>query len=373
MLGRAQNGILRTPASETGRERMPSPREGDTSSIVRSERRRGGYLVTGGAGFIGSHLTEALVGRGDRVVVLDDLSTGRRRNLAGVLGCPGFRLETGSVVDEELVDDLVEECEVVVHLASAVGVDLIVRHPLSSMINNLRGDHAVLAAAARHGRKVLLASSSEIYGKSAASPLSEDSDRVLGSPRVARWAYSTTKEAAEALAYAYEKERGLATVVVRIFNTVGPRQRPDHGMVVPRMIREATAGQPLTIHGDGRQTRCFCHVADLVRALIGLLDEESAVGQVFNVGSTEEVTVLDLATRIRTIAGTDTPIRFVPYDEAYGAGFEDVARRVPDITRLVSLTGWAPARSLDDILRELLAGSSEDERLAVGQGEGSGG
>lgn len=352
---------------------MRSPRKRDSSSILPSERSGVSYLVTGGAGFIGSHLTEALVGRGDRVVVLDDFSTGRSRNLAGVLGRPGFRLETGSVLDEALVADLVDDCEVVVHLAAAVGVDLIVRHPLSSMITNLRGDDAILAAAARHGKKVLLASSSEIYGKSAASPLSETSDRVLGSPRVARWAYAATKDAAESLAYAYEKERGLATIVVRIFNTVGPRQRPDHGMVVPRMISQATAGQPLTIHGDGRQTRCFCHVADLVGALILLLDERCAVGQVFNVGSTEEVTVLDLATRIQTIAGTNAPIQFVPYGEAYGAGFEDVVRRVPDITRLVSLTGWAPSRTLDDILRELIAGSLAGEPLVVGQDGGRAG
>lgn len=312
------------------------------------------YLITGGAGFIGSHLTDALVARGDEVVVLDDLSTGRIENLAVALESDGCAFVQGSVLDELAVDKAVSSCDVVVHLAAAVGVRLIVEQRLSSLVTNIRGSENVIEAAHRYRRKILLASTSEIYGKNPASPLSESSDSVLGSPTVARWAYSTAKAVDEILAYAYHEERGLPTVVVRLFNTVGPRQSPAYGMVIPRLVRQALAGRPLSVYGDGTQTRCFCHVADVVAALTVLLDRPDAVGEVFNVGATEEVSMAELAHRV--IAASDSPsaIELVPYEQAYERGFEDMARRVPDTTKLHDLCGWAPRRTLADILREMI-------------------
>jgi UDP-glucose 4-epimerase len=313
------------------------------------------YLVTGGAGFIGSHLTEALLARGERVVVLDNCSTGRLANLAGVAEHPRLKVVQGSVLDELVVDELVHECDVVVHLAAAVGVKLIVEHPLRSLTTNIRGSEIVLEAAHRYRRTILLASTSEIYGKNTAMPLREDADRVLGSPAVARWAYSTAKAVDEMLAYAYHRERGLPAIVVRLFNTVGPRQSPAYGMVIPRLVRQALSGEPLTVFGDGTQTRCFCHVADVVDALLRLLDEPAAVGQVFNVGATEEVSIAELARRVIALTGSASPIRLVPYAEAYERGFEDMMRRVPDTTRIQALVGWRPTRTLDEILVEVIA------------------
>lgn len=313
------------------------------------------HLVTGGSGFIGSHLTDSLLARGARVVALDDLSTGSLRNLDAAWRHPGFRFVPGSVLDAPLVEELVRECDVVVHLAAAVGVKLILEQSLRSLTTNIRGAETVFEAAHRHHRKVLLASTSEIYGKNGHGPLSETADRVLGSPTVTRWAYSTSKAVDEILAFAYHKELGTPTVVVRLFNTVGPRQSPAYGMVLPRFVRQAVAGEPLTVYGDGTQTRCFCHVADTVDALLRLLDEPEAEGQVFNVGSEEEISILDLARRVVEMAGGRSPIALVPYDEAYQSGFEDMLRRVPVTARIRSLTGWAPLRSLDDILAETIA------------------
>jgi UDP-glucose 4-epimerase len=313
------------------------------------------YLVTGGSGFIGSHLVEALLARGNSVVALDNLSTGRLENLDGVSGHPSFHFVQGSVLDELVVDELVHTCDVVVHLAAAVGVTLIVEQPLRSLTTNIRGSQIVIEAAHRYRRKILLASTSEIYGKNSDGPLAETADRILGSPAVARWAYSAAKGIDEVLAFAYHKERDLPTVVVRLFNTVGPRQSPAYGMVIPRLVRQAVAGHPLTVFGDGLQTRCFCHVADVVTALTGLLDHDGAVGDVFNVGSGEEISMLELARRVIVAAGSDSEIEFIPYDEAYEEGFEDMARRVPDTHKLASLTEWAPTRTLEDILRETIA------------------
>lgn len=313
------------------------------------------YLITGGSGFVGSHLTDALLARGDSVVVLDNMSTGRPANLAHHAGDPRLRVVQGSVLDELVVDELVHECDVVVHLAAAVGVKLIVERPLRSLVTNIRGSEIVIEAAHRYRRKILVTSTSEIYGKNSAGPLPEWSDRILGSPDVVRWAYSTAKAVEEILANAYHGERGLPTVVVRLFNTVGPRQSPAYGMVIPRLVRQALTGVPLTVHGDGTQTRCFAHVRDVVRALLLLLDDDRAIGGTFNVGSSDEVSILELAKLIVELTGSTSGVDLVPYAEAYGTGFEDMTRRVPDTGRLRALTGWTPALSLDDILLETIA------------------
>ncbi len=313
------------------------------------------YLVTGGAGFIGSHLTEALLARGDRVVVLDDLSTGDLANLAAVMDHPGLRFVRGSVLDPELVADLTGRCDAVVHLAAAVGVRLIVEQPLKSFITNIRGTENVVTAAHRHHRPLLLASTSEIYGKNSSGPLAESADRILGQTSVARWSYSTAKAVDEILALAYHHEFGLPVAVVRLFNTVGPRQSPAYGMVIPRLVRQALAGEPLTVHGDGRQSRCFAHVADVVDALLELLDHPGAVGSIFNVGTGEEITIAELAARVVARTNSPSPVVLVPYEQVYASGFEDMERRVPDTTRLRELTGWRPRFGLDEILDSTIA------------------
>ncbi len=313
------------------------------------------YLITGGAGFIGSHLTDLLLARGDYVVALDSLSTGRLSNLDDVGGHPHFRFVQGSVLDELMVDELAHETDVIVHLAAAVGVKLIVEQPLKSLTTNIRGSEIVIEAAHRYRRKVLLASTSEIYGKNCDVPLAETADRVLGSPTVARWAYSEAKAIDEVLAYAYHKERGLPTVVVRLFNTVGPRQSPAYGMVIPRLVRQALRDEPLTIYGDGTQTRCFGHVRDVVRGIAGLLDSPEAVGDVFNLGSHEEISIRDLAQRIIDATESSSTLKLIPYEKAYETGFEDMQRRVPDTSKVNALIGWNPELTLDDILRETVA------------------
>lgn len=312
-------------------------------------------MVTGGAGFIGSHIVTALLDRGDHVVVLDNLSTGRLSNLDAVGGHPDFRFVQGSVLDELIVDELVHQCDVVLHLAAAVGVKLIVEKPLRSFITNIRGTEIVLEATHRFRRKILLASTSEIYGKNDADLLHENSDRILGSPGVARWSYSTSKAVDEVLAHAYHKERDLPIVIARMFNTVGPRQSAAYGMVIPTLVAQAVKGVPLTVHGDGRQTRCFCHVLDVVDALLRLIDHPDAIGGTFNIGLAEEISILQLAELIVARCGDSSEIVLVPYDEAYESGFEDMMRRVPDTTRLRNLTGWEPKRTLDQILRETIA------------------
>jgi UDP-glucose 4-epimerase len=323
------------------------------------------YLVTGGAGFIGSHLVEALLTRGERVIVLDNLSTGSHRNLAAVEHHPDLSVVHGSVLDELQVDELVHECDTVVHLAAAVGVKLIIDHPLRSFITNIRGSEIVIQAAFRHRRRILIASTSEIYGKNGSEPLREDADRILGSPGIARWSYSTAKAVDEILAQAYHRERGLPTTIVRLFNTVGPRQSPAYGMVIPRLVRQAVAGDPLTVHGNGTQTRCFCHVSDVIEALLGVLDHPGAIGEVFNIGSREEVSIVDLAERIVKAAGSTSSVDLIPYEDVYDVGFEDMRRRVPDITKVHELIGWEPRHTLDDILAATIAEAVDEQKERV--------
>ncbi|GAA1273556.1 NAD-dependent epimerase/dehydratase family protein [Sphaerisporangium rubeum] len=313
------------------------------------------FLITGGSGFIGSHLIDALLGDGAFVTVLDNLSTGRLANLAHVVADPRLRFVQGSVLDELVVDELVHRCDVVVHLAAAVGVKLIIEEPLKSLTTNIRGSEIVIESAHRYRKKILVASTSEIYGKNSTSPLREDAERILGTPSVVRWAYSTAKAVDEILTNAYHRERGLPTIIVRLFNTVGPRQSPAYGMVLPRLVRQAVAGLPLTVYGDGTQTRCFTHVADVVDALMRLLDHDGAVGQTFNVGSPREVSILELAKLVIEYTGSTSAVEMIPYHDAYEPGFEDMVRRVPDTARLRALTGWEPRLTLEDVLIQTIA------------------
>ena len=313
------------------------------------------FLVTGGAGFIGSHLIDALLSRGHSVIVLDDLSTGRHGNLAGHAGNPEFEFVLGSILNESLVDDVVRRADVVLHMAAAVGVNLIVERPLESLATNIRGSEIVLEKCHKYGRKVLVASTSEIYGKNTSDALRETDDRILGSPLKTRWSYSEAKAIEEVLAHAYWKQKGLPTVIVRLFNTVGPRQLGHYGMVIPRLVSQALHGAPLTVYGSGDQTRCFCHVGDVVEALLGMVEAPEAEGQVFNVGSQEEVSIRELAERVRSLTGSSSEIVLVPYDEAYEAGFEDMQRRRPDTSKIHGLLGWSPTRNLDDIVLSVAA------------------
>lgn len=311
-------------------------------------------LITGGAGFIGSHLAEALLAAGHEVVVLDDLSTGRIENLAAVKGHPRLELNTGSVTDETLVRQLVAGTDVVYHLAAAVGVRLILDRPVGTIETNVVGTETVLRAA-REGRpRVVLASTSEVYGKNDRVPLSEDDDRVLGPTTKSRWSYACSKAIDEFLGLAYHREYQLPVTIVRFFNTIGPRQTGRYGMVVPRFVRQALDGGPITVYGDGRQSRCFTDVEDTVRATIALSLAPDAVGEVFNVGTTHELTIGTLAERVRALAGSDSPIVLVPYEEAYQPGFEDLRRRVPDIRKAERVAGYRPRVSLDETLKRVI-------------------
>jgi UDP-glucose 4-epimerase len=313
------------------------------------------YLITGGAGFIGSHLADRLVGRGDSVVALDDSSTGSVDNVAHLLDHAGFELREGTVLDHPLVAQLAGRADVVVHLAAAVGVKLIVERPLDSLITNIRGTEIVLHAASMGGCRVLVASTSEIYGKNAWGPLSENADRILGSPFVARWSYSEAKAVDEILAHAYWRERGTEAIVVRLFNCVGPRQSGAYGMVVPTLVRQALRGEDLTVFGTGEQLRSFCHVADTVDAMIGLLDHPDSPGEPFNIGAANEISINDLAALTIERTGSASRVVHIPYEEAYEEGFEDMERRVPDTTKLEALTGWRATKDLGDVLDDVIA------------------
>lgn len=312
------------------------------------------YLVTGGAGFIGSHLVDSLLADGHDVSVLDNLSTGTLANLSGALTNPRCLFIQGSVVDPYVVDDAVDRCDVVVHLAAAVGVELIMSHPLRAFTTNVRGGEVVLEAAHRYGKKTFMASTSEIYGKNGGDAMPETADRILGPPEVIRWSYSTSKAVDEILTNLYHSQRGLPTIVSRFFNTVGPRQSHAYGMVIPRLVRQALTGEPLTVYGDGNQTRCFTHVLDAVRAVRLLLAEEAAVGQTFNIGSPREISILDLAERILELTGSTSQVRLVPYSEAFAPGYEDMRRRVPDASKIGRMVGWSPQLDLDRILTDTI-------------------
>ena len=308
-------------------------------------------LITGGAGFIGSHLADLLPERGHSVIVLDNLSTGQHRNIEHLLGRTDFEFVLGSILNADLVDDVVSRSDVVFHLAAAVGVNLIVEKPLESLATNIRGSEIVFEKAHKHGAKVLVTSTSEIYGKNTSDRLGEEDDRILGSPLKSRWSYSEAKAIEEILAYTYYRQKGLDTYIVRLFNTVGPRQTGHYGMVIPRFVSQAVRGEAVTVYGDGAQTRCFCYVGDVVKALLALVEHPEAVGRVFNIGGNDEISIDALAHRVIELAGSDSKVRYVPYEEAYEEGFEDMQRRVPDTTRARDLIGFTPSAGLDDIIR----------------------
>jgi len=312
-------------------------------------------LITGGAGFIGSHLSEELLARGHRVHVIDDLSTGSLQNIRGLSANPGFSFTLGSCHDQAVVEEPIAESDFVYHLAAAVGVQLIVESPVRTIETNVHATEVVLALANRKQTPVFIASSSEVYGKSTAIPFREDGDLVMGATIRGRWAYACSKALDEFLAIAYHRERGLPTVVGRLFNTVGPRQSGRYGMVVPTFVRQSLAEKPITVFGSGTQQRCFCHVADVVGALCQLLGREDVYGEVFNIGSTEEVSVLELAERIKDAGASRSEIALIPYEEAYGHGFEDMPRRVPDTRKIAQFLGWQPTAALDQILADVIA------------------
>jgi UDP-glucose 4-epimerase len=314
------------------------------------------FLITGGAGFIGSHLAEELLAGGHRVHVLDDLSTGSIENIRHLKIDPRFGYTIDTCASPSVVAELVDEADVVYHLAAAVGVELIVESPVRTIETNLHCAEVVLAQASKKRKPVLVASTSEVYGKSMSLPFREDGDIVLGATTTGRWSYACSKAIDEFLALAYWKERKLPTVVARLFNTVGPRQTGRYGMVVPRFVGQALAGRPLTVYGDGMQTRCFCHVGDVVRALVDLmLLGDEAYGEVFNIGSHEEISILGLAARVRELTASESEIRLIPYAEAYEEGFEDMPRRVPEIAKITRALGWAPTRLLDEILADVVS------------------
>jgi UDP-glucose 4-epimerase len=312
-------------------------------------------LITGGAGFIGSHLAEALLVSGHGVLIIDNLSTGSMDNIAHLKGRPNFEYHIDTVNNEALLAELIDQADVVFHFAAAVGVKLIVEQPVHTIETNVHGTEVVLKHAVKKRKLVVVASTSEVYGKSIDVPFREDSDLVLGPTPKHRWAYACSKALDEFLALAYWKERKLPVIIVRFFNTVGPRQTGQYGMVIPNFVRQALAGEPITVFGDGTQCRSFTHVADVVRALMALMVEPAAIGQVVNIGNTEEVSISTLAERVRDAAGSSSPIRLIPYDQAYESGFEDMPRRLPDLTKVRRLIGYEPRHTLDSILTDVIA------------------
>jgi UDP-glucose 4-epimerase len=311
-------------------------------------------LITGGAGFIGSHLAEALLAQGEHVVVIDDLSTGQLENIAQLRQHSHFQFVNETIRNEGVMDRLVSECDVIYHLAAAVGVELIIRDPVRTIETNLMGTEVVLSLARRYQRKVLLASTSEVYGKSNDLPFREEADRVMGPTIRNRWSYAESKAMDEFLALAYHHQFHIPIVIFRFFNTVGPRQTGTYGMVIPRLVKQAVNDLPLTVYGDGQQTRCFCNVKDTIRAVVGLNREPCAIGEIFNIGSGDEITILDLARRIVQRAHSRSEIQLIPYDQAYESGFEDMRRRVPSTEKIKNAIGWQPAISLDQTLDEVI-------------------
>jgi len=311
-------------------------------------------LITGGAGFIGSHLAEAHLERGDEVYIIDDLSTGSMENIRRIKGLSKFYYHLDSVTNHHLMAELVDLCDAVYHLAAAVGVRLIVESPVKTIETNVRGTEVVLHLAAKKRKRVLITSTSEVYGKRDRVPFSEDDDLVMGATDKGRWSYACSKAMDEFLAIAYWKEKKVPTVIARLFNTVGPRQTGRYGMVIPNFVRQALKGEDITVYGDGSQSRCFAHVSDVVGALIRLIESQKAVGEVYNIGSDREVTVLELAERVKSLTGSDSKTVFVPYDQAYEEGFEDMLRRVPDLSKIHKLIDYQPTFDLDEILESVI-------------------
>ena len=311
------------------------------------------YLVTGGAGFIGSHVCDALIQRGDSVVVLDDLSTGNKKNIELLISNPAFKLVKGSILDTSAVESAVKSVDHVLHFAAAVGVFTIVDKPLESLMTNIRGTENILEAAHMHGKEVLIASSSEVYGKNVGGALHEESDRIVGSPLKSRWSYSEAKAIDESMAYFFYQEKKLAVRLVRFFNTVGPRQVGHYGMVVPRFVSAALKNEPLTVYGTGSQSRCFCHVYDAVAGVLAVIGSNATLGEVFNIGNDEEITIENLAHEVIELTGSSSIIEKVLYEKAYAPGFEDMQRRVPDISKIKRVVGWTPKLSLDSIISDI--------------------
>ncbi|MGQ0604561.1 MAG: GDP-mannose 4,6-dehydratase [Anaerolineales bacterium] len=311
-------------------------------------------LITGGAGFIGSHLSEALLAQGQRVTAVDNLSTGHADNVAHLADHPQFQFAYESVANEMVMDRLVSECDMIFHLAAAVGVELIVKDPVRTIETNLEGTEMALKLARRYRKKILIASTSEVYGKSVDIPFREDADRVMGPTTKSRWSYAESKAIDEFLALAYHKQFGVPVVIARFFNTVGPRQTGAYGMVIPRLVQQALGGQPLTVYGDGSQSRCFCNVKDTVRAVIDLAQSPKAVGEIFNIGSQEEITIRALAERVLARTGSTAGLKLIPYDQAYEKGFEDMQRRVPSIEKIRAAIEWEPTVPLDATLDEVI-------------------
>ncbi|HEU5011261.1 MAG TPA: GDP-mannose 4,6-dehydratase [Roseiflexaceae bacterium] len=343
------------------------------------------YVITGGMGFIGSHLAEALLDRGHKVTIIDNLSTGRFENIEHLIDRPGFQFAVDNIISEVVLDRLVSECDIIFHLAAAVGVKLVVENPVHTIETNVMGTEAILKAALRYRAKVLIASTSEVYGKGIRIPFAESDDCVLGPTSHSRWGYAASKMTDEFLGLAYHRQKDLPVVIFRLFNTVGPRQTGYYGMVIPRLVEQALRGEPLTVFGDGQQSRCFLHVHDAVEALIALSTREDAVGQVFNLGTTEEITIVDLARRVLQVADKhrasqphalalgngaaimpdEDRIVFIPYAQAYAKGFEDMRRRVPDISKIYHYIGWQPRRTLNDILHDVVTSMAAEKVEAL--------
>jgi UDP-glucose 4-epimerase len=307
------------------------------------------YLITGGAGFIGSHLSDALVARGDSVIVVDNLSTGKNEVV------PSVEFVQGSIFDEKLMDSLVSKVDHVLHLAAAVGVFNIVNKPLDSLMTNIKGTEIMLELCDKYKKPILITSTSEVYGKNNTVPLNEESDRVLGSPLKSRWSYSEAKAIDESMAYFYHQEKGLEVRLIRLFNTVGPRQVGHYGMVVPRFVSASVSGTALSVYGSGEQIRCFCHVSDAVRALLLVMDSDKAIGEVFNVGNNQQISIMELAKKVISVTGSSSSIEMVAYEKAYPAGFEDMERRVPDISKIERVLGWKPQIGLEQIIKDIAA------------------
>jgi UDP-glucose 4-epimerase len=312
------------------------------------------YLVTGGAGFIGSHLCEQLLREGKRVLAVDNLSTGQYRNISHLKSNANFSFFVGDIREEEFLTTLVEKCETIFHLAAAVGVRLIIERPVETIESNILGTHTVLSLAAKYHRKLLITSTSEVYGKATATPFNEEDDIILGPSNKKRWSYACSKLADEFAALAFHEEKGLPVIIVRLFNTVGPRQTSRYGMVIPTFVRQALRNEPITVFGPGTQSRCFTHVSEVVTALIRLVQAENAIGEVINIGTTQEVSIVELARMVKKITGSRSEITFIPYDEAYEKGFEDMERRIPDISKARNIIGFDPKKGLNDIIVDLV-------------------